>query len=112
MESRLEARIGKLHFTGRYHKPPKKVSEDYVITDKVLGCGFNGAVKMATSKSSNSVGDKFAIKAFRISGISREQRRLLEQEVEIFLAADHPHITRLFHVYEGDGQLVMVMECM
>merc|ERR1719410_2203630 len=65
---------------------------------------------MAESKS--AVGDRFAVKSFSLSGISREQRAQLDSEVEIFLAADHPHITRLFHVYEGNGQLVMVMECM
>ena len=28
------------------------------------------------------------------------------------MAKDHPHVTRLFDVYEADDQLYLVMECM
>ena len=28
------------------------------------------------------------------------------------IAKDHPHVTRLFDVYEADDQLYLVMDCM
>jgi len=55
---------------------------------------------------------KVAVKAFKLSGLQGEQRKQLESEVEIFLVMDHPHVTRLFDVYEGTDLLNMVMECM
>jgi len=111
VQQRLEIRVGKLPVTGRYHKLPNVVDDDYDITSKVLGSGSNGVVRLAISKG-GSYGQRFAVKVLQMSQLADDQRAQLEAEVEIFLAMDHPHITRLFDVYESEGFLYMVMECM
>ena len=55
---------------------------------------------------------KFAVKAFKLRGVSKEKRKELESEAEIFLAMDHPHVAALTDVYESEEQLFLVMECM
>jgi len=106
---RSEERVGKIQVTGRYHRLPKKLVDDYQTTSKVLGSGYNGQVFSATRKSD---GQKFAVKGFKLHGVSREKKEELETECEIFLAMDHPHVARLADVYESEDQLNLVMECM
>lgn len=107
----LEKRLGKIPITGRYHTLPKRVEDDYTKLDKVLGSGFNGQVHLATSKSGDSA-QKYAVKEFRLINVPTDQRELLKDEVEVFLSMDHPHITRLFDVYESKESLQLIMECM
>lgn len=109
---RLEARCGKIPLSGRYHKVPRRIEDDYEVCNKVLGSGYNGVVRMASRKSSSSQDQKFAVKAFKLAMVANEKRGQLESEVEIFLCMDHPHITRLYDVYESDENLYLVMECM
>lgn len=106
---RTTARVGKITVNGRYHRLPKKLSDDYDIDTKVLGSGYNGQVLLATSKVT---GNKFAVKSFRLSSASNEKKEELVTECEIFLAMDHPFIARLVDVYEGTGELQLVMECL
>eukprot|EP00971_Amphidinium_carterae_P123908 2454122-Amphidinium_carterae.1 len=101
---------GKLMVSGRYHKLPKKVDDDYEVNSKVLGSGYNGSVHSASSKHGSR--KKYAIKAFKIHGLPKERREELENETEIFLRMDHPHIVRLVDAYEGESSLSLVMECM
>mmetsp|Transcript_56615 Transcript_56615/g.143328 ORF Transcript_56615/g.143328 Transcript_56615/m.143328 type:complete len:548 (-) Transcript_56615:120-1763(-) len=109
---RLEARVGKIPLSGRYHKYGKKFSNDYEVVNKALGSGYNGVVRMAMPKN-GSGNQRFAIKEFKLyPPLSKDKRGQLESEVEIFLCMDHPHITRLFDVYESDDTLTLVMECM
>lgn len=108
---RLEARVGKIQLSGRYHKSPRTIDDDYQVVNRVLGSGYSGVVRMATARSSQRE-QKFAVKAFKLSSIPQNKRGQLESEVEIFLCMDHPHITRLFDVYETDDTLHLVMECM
>mmetsp|Transcript_63604 Transcript_63604/g.125284 ORF Transcript_63604/g.125284 Transcript_63604/m.125284 type:complete len:583 (+) Transcript_63604:41-1789(+) len=108
--TRLEARCGKIPLSGRYHKHPRKIDDDYEVCNKVLGSGYNGVVRMATFKHTKQ-SQKFAVKAFKLSGLVKDKRAQLESEVEIFLCMDHPHITRLYDVYESDDLLFLVMEC-
>jgi len=107
--SRAAERNGRLNITGRYHRLPKKFEDDYESMDKVLGTGYNGEVKLASCKHT---GAKFAVKAFKLRGVSKDKRKELESEAEIFLAMDHPHVASLVDVYESDDQLHLVMECM
>jgi len=55
---------------------------------------------------------KYAVKAFKLSNVAPDKRAQLESEVEIFLCMDHPHITRLYDVFESEDYLHLVMECM
>uniref|UniRef100_A0A7S4VR84 Calmodulin n=1 Tax=Alexandrium monilatum TaxID=311494 RepID=A0A7S4VR84_9DINO len=99
----------RLAIEGRYHRSPQRLEDDYVLDTKALGTGFNGAVLLARSKES---GVKFAVKPFKLHGVSKEKREELVMEAEIFLRMDHPHVVRLHHVYEGEETLSLVMECM
>mmetsp|Transcript_27821 Transcript_27821/g.60808 ORF Transcript_27821/g.60808 Transcript_27821/m.60808 type:complete len:553 (+) Transcript_27821:21-1679(+) len=108
-QDRVAAQVGKAALSGRYHRLPRKLEDDYDICEKVLGKGYNGVVKMATAKGASS---KCAVKALRLDGLSREKKLQLESEVDIFLAADHPHVARLFDVYETPKQMHLVMECL
>jgi calcium-dependent protein kinase len=107
---RVESKVGKVQLSGRYHRAPKKLEDDYEVTQKVLGSGYNGVVRMGVSKLNKN--QKVAVKAFKLSGLQGDKRAQLESEVEIFLCMDHPHVTRLFDVYESNDTLHLVMECM
>jgi serine/threonine protein kinase len=107
---RLEAKVGTINISGRYHRFPRTMGTDYVITQDVLGSGHNGDVRLATSKERPD--HKFAVKAFDFTGVPAQRRVQLESEVEVFLSMDHPHIARLVDVYEMDAHLDLVMECM
>jgi len=107
--SRAAERSGRLNITGRYHRLPKRMQDDYESLPQVLGTGYNGEVKLARCRHT---GAKFAVKAFKLRGVSKEKRKELESEAEIFLAMDHPHVASLTDVYESEEQLFLVMECM
>jgi len=113
-QSRLEARCGKIPLSGRYHKSSEKkktIDDDYEVSAKILGSGYNGVVRQATAKA-HPDGDKYAVKAFNLSNVADNKKEDLIAEVEIFLVMDHPHITRLYDVYENEEYLYLVMECM
>eukprot|EP00929_Paragymnodinium_shiwhaense_P022909 TRINITY_DN1448_c0_g1_i1.p1 TRINITY_DN1448_c0_g1~~TRINITY_DN1448_c0_g1_i1.p1 ORF type:complete len:609 (+),score=144.33 TRINITY_DN1448_c0_g1_i1:156-1982(+) len=107
----LEARIGKLGLSTRYHRPPASIDDDYTVTSKELGTGNNGVVRLAYRKKTSKQ-HKFAVKAFHYHMLDKEQREHLESEVNVFLSVDHPHIARLFDVYDSETHLHMVMECL
>jgi len=106
---KVEARMGKIPYSGRYHSQ-RKLEDDYVMSQSVLGAGYSGEVKMATSRS--QPGLRVAVKTFQLDNLASEKREQLENEVENYLSMDHPHITRLYDVYESKHQLHLVMECM
>lgn len=113
LTDRVEERLGKLPVSGRYHRHPRAVTDDYEIFNTILGTGYNGHVYLASpSGTSSSSSQKHAVKVFKLTGIPLEKRSQLESEVEVFLAMDHPHITRLFDVYESEDNMHLVMECL
>lgn len=93
--------------TGRYHRLPRRIDDDYVVGDKELGQGHNGSVYLATSRST---GEQFAVKPFKLFRISKAKQRELRNEVEVTLAMDHPHVARLRDVYEDEDYLQLVTE--
>jgi len=105
----LSEKFGPTGVSGRYHRTPRKITDQYTIHSKqVLGSGYSGNVFVARSIQT---GDKFAVKGFQLKGLSNEERLQLKAEAEIFLAMDHPHVARLVDVYESE-KLHLVMECM
>lgn len=107
---RASDRSGTVAHAGRYHKRPERLENDYEQLDVVLGKGFNGQVYLAKSRDT---GAKFAVKHLHLRNVSRSERSLLINELEIFLQMDHPHIARLVDVYEVDDKnFKIVMECM
>lgn len=110
VRKRLAPELGYVALSGRYHQLPGRVEDDYdVQMNEALGQGYNGAVNLATSKTS---GSKAAVKPFKLFGITKAQKRELKNEVEIFLQMDHPHVARLLDVYESETLLHVVMECL
>lgn len=115
---RLHERCGVLRVSGRYHKLPWKIEDDYQLSSKVLGSGYNGVVRLATAKRRNARTQskqrsaKFAVKTFSLQHLDGERKARMESEVEIFLSLDNPHVTRLIDVYEAKDTLSFVMECM
>jgi len=101
------SRRGAIPVTGRLITT-RPLYDDFNVEAKVLGSGMSGPVRLATSKD----GKKHAIKSFRKRGLSMAKRRELQNEVEIYLQLDHPHIARLEFVYDFDEELHMVMEFM
>mmetsp|Transcript_26730 Transcript_26730/g.58110 ORF Transcript_26730/g.58110 Transcript_26730/m.58110 type:complete len:521 (-) Transcript_26730:117-1679(-) len=109
VQKRTEGRVGKLPVSGRYHRYPRTITDDYEMTKKVVGGGYNGAVYMATARNG---GWPVAVKGFKLRGITDEKRAELESECEVFLCMDHPHVARLVDVYESPERLELVMEYM
>uniref|UniRef100_A0A7S4PVE9 Calmodulin n=1 Tax=Alexandrium monilatum TaxID=311494 RepID=A0A7S4PVE9_9DINO len=107
--ARSESRIGKIAISGRYHRFPKRLEDDYQIEKKVLGSGYNGSVIQAKSIQT---GLQYAVKGFKLHGVTKAKQQELEAECEIFLGMDHPHVARLVDVYESEEKLDLVMECM
>mmetsp|Transcript_25558 Transcript_25558/g.40957 ORF Transcript_25558/g.40957 Transcript_25558/m.40957 type:complete len:550 (-) Transcript_25558:208-1857(-) len=100
---------GRIGLVGRCHQAPQRVLEqDYVMSSKVLGTGYSGSIRLATSKRG---GQRVAVKSFGLKGLDDSKRSRLQSEVEVFLCMDHPHIARLLDVYETDTQISLVMEC-
>jgi len=93
--------------TGRYHRLPRKLEDDYDMEGRVLGKGFSGEVLLAKGQN----GEPVAVKSLSLKDISHELRDQLETECEIFLGMDHPHIARLLDVYQTRDKLDLVMEC-
>jgi len=107
---RLEARMGKIPLSGRYHQMPRKLEDDYVVSEDILGSGYSGFVRRATGR--HSTGQRFAVKSLELDTVDCEQKEHMIAEVENYLCMDHPHITRLYDVYESRTHLHLVMECM
>jgi len=106
---RVEQRVGRISIEGRYHRLPARLEDHYEVEKKALGSGYNGAVLLARNKETRQ---KVAVKAFKLHGVSKEKKKELVTEAEIFLGMDHPHVARLVDVYENEEALSLVMECM
>jgi calcium-dependent protein kinase len=83
---------------------------DYDMSSDVLGSGANGDVRLATSKRNSS--QKVAVKSFRLNNMSKDEMSAVRAELRNYLTMDHPHIARLFDVYESKDHLHLVMECL
>lgn len=102
-----KSRCGTHGVTTRFHK--RRIEDDYIVTSEVLGSGKNGHVFSAKSRDT---GCRYAVKALNTAHLKTDDKQLLESELEISLALDHPHIVRLWDVYEDTNCVYLVMECM
>eukprot|EP00927_Polykrikos_kofoidii_P079858 TRINITY_DN76694_c0_g1_i1.p1 TRINITY_DN76694_c0_g1~~TRINITY_DN76694_c0_g1_i1.p1 ORF type:complete len:626 (+),score=118.07 TRINITY_DN76694_c0_g1_i1:129-2006(+) len=106
---RVQVRVGMPQLSGRYHRLPRKLDDDYDVSDEVLGSGCGGRVLLATRKRCPE--QKFALKKFRLCGLHGSRYDQLASEVEVFLSLDHPNIARLVDVYEVKDEVSILMEC-
>lgn len=93
----------------RMHFMDRHVSDDYELTETVLGEGVSGHVSVAVSKAA---GRKYAVKKMQLAGVEADKKEKMMTEVDVFLAMDHPHVARLVDVYESEDDLNLVMECL
>ncbi|CAK0800537.1 unnamed protein product [Prorocentrum cordatum] len=110
--SHLEVRAGKIAVSGRYHEQTHRIEQDYDIHRAVCGVGQSGQVRVATRRGSPRGRRRYAVKAFDVAAASEFSRNMWAGEVEVFLCMDHPHIARLYDVYDQGNMLYLVMELM
>lgn len=109
--SDVAAVSGRLRLRGRFHQAPRSVQDDYEVSSQSLGSGLNGDVLLGATKE-GSGGVHVAIKTLPLAGVSPLRRDEIESEVRVFLCVDHPHIVRLYDIYETEHCLHLVMECL
>lgn len=82
---------------------------DIAVDGRIFGTGMNGDVRLARSNFGFS---KCAVKRMKKEDSLETSRKLVETEVALHLAVDHPGIVRLYQVFETDVQVHMVMEAL
>eukprot|EP00435_Cladocopium_sp_Y103_P055240 s8_g18.t1 len=117
-----------------YHRN-QKFLEDYEYTSQpptIIGSGFSGDVVLCRSKKKTAVvqnqeipgsfkdpwvllgppGWTFVrcVKRFNLTCMGPEKLEKLKNEAVIYLSLEHPHIARLFDVYEDDQEVSLVMQ--
>lgn len=68
--------------------------------------GF-GEVKLCTHKIS---GEQRAVKFMRKENMTPKAKLWFENEINILRSLDHPHIVRLFEIYEDELKYYLVQE--
>jgi len=90
----------------RYFRKP--VKEDFEADwSNVLGTGYSGSVVVASQRTT---GLECALKSYNKRVLSKSQLDMLKSEIDINLSIDHPNITRLLYVYEGNDTVDLLME--
>ncbi|CAE7516948.1 CPK1 [Symbiodinium pilosum] len=100
-----------------YHRG-KKFLEDYEYTSHpptVIGSGFSGDVLLCRRRERAAVQQnketfERCVKSFDLRRMSPEKLDKLKNEAVIYLSLEHPHIARLFDVYEDEEQVSLVMQ--
>ena len=87
-----------------------EITDMYIIEqNQMLGEGTYSRVYSATHRE---LGGVFAVKCIEKAFlVSEEEKISLKREVELHLRLHHPHIVRLYEVYEDPQYLWLVMEC-
>jgi serine/threonine protein kinase len=91
----------------RCHHLEGSFSRHYKITDKVLGSGLNGEVKLAVHRET---GKKVAVKSYNVQLMNQKQRTDLAREVYAQSSLDHPNVARLEAVYESREHVRLLVE--
>jgi len=80
---------------------------DYKVTDKVLGSGLNGQVKLAVHRQT---GKKVAVKSYKKRAMTQRQRTDLAREVHSQSSLQHPNVARIEAVYESEEHVRLLVE--
>jgi serine/threonine protein kinase len=92
------------------YRPGRSLMDDYDVTDDVLGTGLNGGVMLASRRGYPS--QRVAVKRLCMATACDRKRTAIYSEVAVQLSMDHPHIARLFDVYESSDCFELAMECL
>jgi calcium/calmodulin-dependent protein kinase I len=96
-------------------RPDKVVYEDanfesvdeYYDIGEEIGRGAFSVVKSGVDKSG---GDNVAVKCIDKAYVDNQDLVLLSREIDIMKKVKHPNVLNLFHVFESDSQISLVME--
>ncbi|KAF9901051.1 hypothetical protein EC991_006586 [Linnemannia zychae] len=93
-------------------KPVAPSKSEYVgpyQLGKTLGKGSSGCVKLARHRRTN---EQVAIKIISKASLANRAavNRGIEREIAIMKLINHPHVIRLYDVYETDKELFLIME--
>ena len=81
--------------------------EDYYELGREIGRGGFSIVVEGTAKKD---GSRFAIKCIKKSMVEGDDIKLLKREIKIMKRLDHPHILKLYDVFEDESEFYLVME--
>ncbi|CAJ1358105.1 unnamed protein product, partial [Effrenium voratum] len=81
----------------------------------IIGSGFSGDVVLCRRKEKAAVRQNQetyvrCVKSFNLKQMAPDKLDKLKNEAVIYLSLEHPHIARLFDVYEDDEQVSLVMQ--
>lgn len=100
-----------------YHRK-KNFLSDYEYTElppKIIGSGFSGDVVLCrplerTAVWQNRETSVRCVKRFNLCAMGPERLEKLKNEASIYLSLEHPHIARLFDVYDDAQEVSLVMQ--
>lgn len=89
--------------------PGRRLEDDVLLEAEMapIGTGLTGQVRKGVRKVSET---PCAVKTMGKQGLNEIEQGQLQDEVEVSLLLDHPHIVRLEEVFETDDELHLVME--
>ncbi|KAL4128982.1 hypothetical protein PRIC2_004994 [Phytophthora ramorum] len=90
------------------HDAARRFADDYAL-GRELGSGTFSVVREATHKTT---GERFAIKCIKRAQLSTDDLRALVAEVKILREMQHPHIVKLYDVFQEDKYFFLVTEYM
>ena len=81
----------------------------------VVGRGFSGDVVLCQRRNARDFGGRpqnslRCVKRFDLTSMKPDHLDKLKNEAVIYLSLEHPHIARLFDIYEDDEELSLVMQ--
>jgi len=85
----------------------KEAFEDRFTLGNTLGKGNFSVVRMAVDKTS---GERVAVKCMSKAKLSDADQKAIEKEVDILQSLDHPHIIKLFGLFEDAKTFYVVTE--
>lgn len=85
----------------------RRLEVEFAVTPLRVGEGKSGLVHFAMHRLT---GAPFAVKSLRKTAALVDLRTEFQNEMETYLALDHPHIATLHQVFESSADLHLVME--
>jgi calcium-dependent protein kinase len=92
---------------GRIHKD-SNFEDEYIVLPQTLGSGKNGVVHLAVKKTDPM--KKFAFKRLNLVHHDKELLDDIAIEVQNHVSVDHPHIAKLYDVYETQDHIDLFVE--
>ena len=86
-----------------------KIADDYLVNfNEIIGKGATGKVYVAVKKTNES--QKVAVKVIDNKRINPELVESITNEIRTLRLLNHPHIVKLYDIYEESSQFYLVME--